>query len=844
MRAAEDRRSTGRGRIGVIATLGLVAALVAGITPRWATAQTTPDGRCAGQRPTVVGTAGNDSIVGTPGSDVILALGGSDRISGGGGYDVICAGDGNDTVQGDAGPDVVYGEAGSDILEGGADSNVLYGGPGYDKLSGGDANDVLDGEVGTDVLYGEGGNDQLYGGGESDAVFGGAGNDFARGEAGDDVLYGEAGNDRLDGEAGDDQLYGGAGHDQLHGRQGRDVLLGDVGNDFLDGGPDADECNAGVGNDTVVNCETGPYTAPGAGQACAGPVTERLRLPGGDRGYPSPYGHRIGPGLTQANYLFDTLVWKDATGEFIPWLAEEYQASPGRTEWRFLLREGVTWQDGRPLTADDVVFTHQYMTRHEASLRAIGLITLQGLEAVREVVAESPRVVVFRLHRPYAPFLDWIGGRMLITPRHVWENVADPANYRGPGSLMGSGPYRLETYDPAGRGGAEQNIFYRFVANDAYFVCIPRVRALDYVRAGNPLQALQQGQVDQASVGENVPNSALTPFQQNAATFGSITAPGENTTGLHFNLARGFPFNDVRFRRAVAYALDRREMLQSLYFGRGELGSYGLMAPSHPSTPPDLPTYERNLAQANALLDQVGLFDCNGDRVRDLPRSDATQPCQPFVPELLTAGSAPPPPGPEPQPTPPPTILSLVTRYLNEVSIQVRPRFAGDEHLSESIRGNFEMNLIGYGALGGDADWVRIRLSSRFPALSHARIPGYDNPVFEELAARQQVTPVAEAGEGTEEDPAPREGDPRRQVIEEMLRVVAADVPGISLVVPNRLMFFDKRVFNAWYFTPGGVWGAYPRPENKHAFITGRTIGFRASPPPYEPPPSPTPSPG
>jgi ABC-type transport system substrate-binding protein len=254
--------------------------------------------------------------------------------------------------------------------------------------------------------------------------------------------------------------------------------------------------------------------------------------------------------------------------------------------------------------------------------------------------------------------------------------------------------------------------------------------------------------------------------------------------------------------------------------------------------------YERNLAQANALLDQMGLVDCNGDRVRDLPRSDASQPCRPFVPELLTAGSAPTPPGPEPQPTPPPTILSLVSQYLNEVGIQVRPSYAGAEHISRSIQGNFDMNLIGYGALGGDADWVRIRLSSTFPALSHARIPGYNNPAFEELAIRQQVTPVAEAGEGTEEDPAPREGDPRRQVIEDMLRVVAADVPGISLVVPTRLMFFNRRAFNAWYFTPGAVWGAYPGPENKHAFITGRTIGFRASPPPYEPPASPTPSPG
>ena len=61
-----------------------------------------------------------------------------------------------------------------------------------------------------------------------------------------------------------------------------------------------------------------------------------------------------------------------------------------------------------------------------------------------------------------------------------------------------------------------------------------------------------------------------------------------------------------------------------------------------------------------------------------------------------------------------------------------------------------------------------------------------------------------------------------RTWVYEMQRVVADDVPMLSLYVPTRVIAFDEQIFDAWYFTPGGVWGAYPGALNKHAFITGR----------------------
>jgi VCBS repeat-containing protein len=106
--------------------------------------------RCAGERATITGTAGDDDLVGTKGRDVIAGLGGKDRIGGRGGDDLLCGGDGGD---------------------------VIDGGPGKDFLHGGGGEDRISGQAGDDRLFGEGGNDDLDGGVDVDGCHGGKGSD-------------------------------------------------------------------------------------------------------------------------------------------------------------------------------------------------------------------------------------------------------------------------------------------------------------------------------------------------------------------------------------------------------------------------------------------------------------------------------------------------------------------------------------------------------------------------------------------------------------------------------------------------------------------------------------------
>lgn len=509
---------------------------------------------------------------------------------------------------------------------------------------------------------------------------------------------------------------------------------------------------------------------------------DRLRLAGGDYGYPSPFGYVRGPGMMQASYLFDTLIWEDSTGKPIPWLASRWGPSADGKEWRFTLRDGIKWHDGAPLTAEDVAFTFKYMT--EGPGRNASVIHARGLrQVVDQVAAESSNVVVFRLRRPFAPFEESIAGRLMILPKHIWESVSDPVKFRDPKALMGSGPYQLKSFD-------EATGSYLYLANESYFLGVPHVRRLEFVPAPDQLLALQRGSIDAADLlEEGTPEEQIKALSRK---FREIKGSGDWNLALHFNLNKGFPYSEIRFREAIAYAIDRKDLVKRLLLGRGEPGSAGGLAPDHPYIANDLPPYERNIKKASALLDEIGLKDKNGDGLRELPDGTA------FKQELqisarFTAKSA-----------------ELIKEYLRRVGIdvviKVQDRAAAD---AAAAAGNYTMALVGYGGIMGDPDFLRERYASTSKARSFSNAQGFKNARFDEIAAKQLVTLDAKE---------------RRQMITEMQRILSKELPVISLYVPSRLAFYDPNDFHGWYYTPGC--SPCRATRNKHMFVTGKKVGF------------------
>lgn len=509
---------------------------------------------------------------------------------------------------------------------------------------------------------------------------------------------------------------------------------------------------------------------------------ERLRLAGGDFGYPSPFGYVRGPGWLRAGYTFDTLLWEDSTGEPIPWLATKWTTSQDQKEWRFTIHQGAKFHDGQPVSVDDVVFSFDYLLSGPGSKTQA--FAVRSVSVVQEVVADGQDVVV-RLKQPFAPFVEDIAQSVHIIPKHIWEPVTDPAKFRDPKALIGSGPYKLESLN-------EAEGSYLYVANEEFHLGAPYVKRLELVPARDELQALQRGELDAAGLNEEgVPDEVLKPYE-NSEQYGLIKDPGNWNLALHFNLDKGFPYSEKKFRQAMAYAVDRKDMVDRILLGRGVPGSPGALAPEHPMAADELPAYDRDVEKAKSLLDEIGLKDTNGDGTRELP--DGT----PFRQEVQTSNRF------------TPKSAELVKEYLRDVGIEVDikslDRAAADAAAQE---GNFTMALVGYGGLMGDPETLSTRFSSTARGGGFSRAQGYKNPQFDVLA-KSQLTTLDEAE--------------RKEQVAEMQKILAEDLPVISLYVPDRVMIYRKGGFSNWYFTPGcSPCGAT---SNKHMLVTGRKTGF------------------
>jgi peptide/nickel transport system substrate-binding protein len=507
---------------------------------------------------------------------------------------------------------------------------------------------------------------------------------------------------------------------------------------------------------------TGPSPAPAQ--------VDVLRLPGGGYwGHPSPFGFDRGPGYTRASLIFDTLVWRDASGETIPWLATDWALSDDGLTWTFTLRDGVRWQDGQPLTADDVVFSIQYYLEHPGT--AWFMSQVQEIESASQV---SENQVAVKLARPFAPFLQTTAESMLIFPRHIWEGVEDPRIYNEAAAFVGSGAYRLVEY-------SQEEGTYLFEANADFFLGIPYVRRIEFIPTSDDILALSGGDVAAFDKFGGVTEEMLTPFRQEP--FAVQEAPGEWGMFLYFNLDKETPLQDVRVRQAIAHAVDRQAMVERVLFGFGDTGTPGFLPPANPFYNPDVPDYALDLERARALLQEAG-YDGTPIRLA-------------YSPDWIMASGR---------------VVEIIEAGLKEIGIPVEQTPMDQATIDAAAsEGSYEMLLTGFGGLGGDPDQLRRSFASMSPTRGFSRALGYHNPDFDTLA-EAQVSLV---------DPGKR-----REAVDEMQTLLAQDLPVLPLYYTARVVVFNADAFDNWYFTPGGFGGGIPMPYNKHQFIVGLPSGL------------------
>lgn len=542
-----------------------------------------------------------------------------------------------------------------------------------------------------------------------------------------------------------------------------------------------------LGAAALASCRGGRHGARPAGTAQQGGALERptIRTQGGDFGYPSPFTYLAAPGYWRMSYLFDTLLWPDSTGEFLPWLASRHERSDDGTIHRFELREAV-WHDGRPLTARDVIFTFEYFASHAPTLTPLIIAVPRN---VATVTAAGERGVEFHLDQPDVTFTRSVLGSVPIIPEHIWSKIDNPQAVDSPEATIGTGPYRLSSYSEAeGR--------LAFDANEDFFLGEPFVGRIEQIYVEDELVAVRAGELDagQAPV-EGVRDDVLDPFRADPA-YGVVSHESSFAFPLYWNMARGGALADERFRRACLMAIDREDIVRRLLSGNGTVGSAGFLPPGHPYHV-DVESYAYDPDAAAALLDEAG-YRRGPDGMRHGPGG---------APLRLTLHT---------HDTVPPALPELVAASLEDAGIGIDRETVDLVRLfGAKTQGNYDLLINLYpGPVGttpnGDPDILRPIYHSEPPNQLYAA-SGYANPELDRLLERQRVT----------FDPAER-----KQIVGEIQRIVARDLPVAVLYYTTMFSVYRAEVFDGWYYTEGGFGPGIPDVYNKHAFVTGRPTGL------------------
>lgn len=289
----------------------------------------------------------------------------------------------------------------------------------------------------------------------------------------------------------------------------------------------------------------------------------------------------------------------------VPNLARSWDVAEDGLTYTFHLADNVTWHDGEPFTAHDVIFTTRDFLPETHSRARNNFANVDSWEA------PDDHTVVFRMKHPFGPFLGAFQvGSAPMVPRHIYEGT-DFRNNPANAHPVGTGPFKFVEWQRGSHIRLTRNEDYWKPdlprVDDMYFQIIPDV--------GSRTLAVENGNVDVASTDDieffDVARLTEMPHLNRVDVGDEIFG---QVGWLEIN-HRVEPLNDKRFRQALMYALDRNFIHERIWFGVGQVAE-GPIASTTAFHNPDAPKYDYNPARAAELLDEMGLEpDAQGRRV-------------------------------------------------------------------------------------------------------------------------------------------------------------------------------------------------------------------------------------
>lgn len=442
--------------------------------------------------------------------------------------------------------------------------------------------------------------------------------------------------------------------------------------------------------------------------------------------------------------IYDALVKKDAHFVLQPWLATSW-SRPDPLTWIFNIRSGVRFHDGRPLTAEDVVWSIKSMIDGT-------LVTAKGgnIADITSVAATGPLTVTVRTSRADASLLFNLSDGLF----GVVENGAGRDEGLHP---VGTGPFRFVSQ--------MQDRDVVLERNPDYWDGAPKITRVRFEVIPDTITAALEMRKGSADIESNVLTPDMVEALRREKNVVVQSGPGAIVMYANFN-TQDPRLRDPRVRQAVAYAINRPALIKALWHGEAQIANT-LLPSGHWAAASDaeLPSYPHDVNRAIALLTAAGLKpDSHGVRLRFTLKTSTDETTR--------------------------LVAQAMQQQMRAAGIELEIRSAEfGTFYSDITRGAFQMYMLRWIGSNEDPDFLRYAFaSSSFPPKGGNR-GRYSNPEVDSLLAQADA----------ETDEAAR----RRDYVQ-VQQILARDLPSIPLWYPNNAVVHSTRLVGV-QLDPGGT---------------------------------------
>jgi len=470
--------------------------------------------------------------------------------------------------------------------------------------------------------------------------------------------------------------------------------------------------------------------------------------------------------------VYDSMYQLNLDGTYTPELAESVDVSDDGTVWTFHIRDGFTFHDGTPLTANDIAFSYNYYQANE-DFPFLNVYT----GYFDSVEATDDSTVVITLSEAI-PNMESQLIFLYVLPQHIWESV-NPTEFENT-EMIGSGPFKIVEY--------EQNAFVRLESTNDHPLYSPSIGGVTFQTFENQdalVQAIKTGQVDMIT---EMPNTAVASLSNESNVEVVSGAPFyPSVSDIIFNLTEpencppddgvcsGHPaLRDRNVRLALAHATDKQKIIDVVLLGLGDPGLTLIPNGLGPFYNDSLVDYAYDVDQANKILDDAGYLDTNNDGVREMPDGSRDLTFRMNYPSDSTNA---------------PRESELLKEMWAAAGIGLEIQALDPDALTSVCCPTFDFDVILWG-WGSDPDpgfLLSVMLTDEIPTGNSET--GYSNPEYDALFTQQ----------ATELD-----FEKRKELIWEMQQIVFDDVVYIIPFYDQAVQAYRSDRFSGWPTGSGG----------------------------------------